>query len=94
MFYLLVFDEKAIRHVETQAACAGVQGERPLEALKGEETASELASRFGVHSSGAFERSERHKPEFDQDQVKEPHARIGELAIVNAFCHECSGLGA
>lgn len=70
-----------------------------LEALKGEETAAELASRFGVHPtmihlwkrallegvSGVFERGARKKPEIDEEQVKELHAKIGELAVANSF---------
>jgi len=62
-----------------------------LEALKGEETAAELASRFGVYptmihqwkrallegASGVFERGGRKKPEIDEEQVKELHAKIG-----------------
>lgn len=70
-----------------------------LEAVKGEETVSELASRFGVHptmihqwkrallegASGVFERGGRRKPEIDEDQVKELHAKIGELAVANDF---------
>jgi len=70
-----------------------------LEALKGEETAAELASRVGVHptmihqwkrallegASGVFERGGRKKPEVDEEQVKEPHAKIGELAVANSF---------
>ncbi|WP_111735912.1 IS3 family transposase, partial [Roseovarius amoyensis] len=70
-----------------------------LEALKGEETAAELASRFGVHptmihqwkrallegASGVFERGGRKKPEIDEEQVKELHAKIGELAVANFF---------
>lgn len=70
-----------------------------LEALKGAETVSELASRFGVHptmihqwkralldgASGVFERGGRRKPEFDEDQVKELHAKIGELSVANDF---------
>ena len=70
-----------------------------LEAVKGEETVSELASRFGVHptmihqwkrallegASGVFERGGRRKPEIDEDQVKELHAKIGELAVANSF---------
>lgn len=70
-----------------------------LEALKGEETAAELASRFGVHptmihqwkralldgASGVFERGARKKPEIDEEQVKELHAKIGELAVANSF---------
>ena len=70
-----------------------------LEALKGEETAAELASRFGVHptmihqwkrallegASGVFERGGRRTPEIDDEQVKELHAKIGELAVANSF---------
>ena len=70
-----------------------------LEALKGEETAAELASRFGVHptmihqwkrallegASEVFERGRRKKPEIDEEQVKELHAKIGELAVANSF---------
>jgi len=70
-----------------------------LEALKGEETAAELASRFGVHptmihqwkrallegASGVFERGGRKKPEIDEEQVKELHAKIGELVVANSL---------
>ncbi|MBT8156085.1 IS3 family transposase [Epibacterium ulvae] len=70
-----------------------------LEALKGEETVSELASRFGVHptmihqwkrallegASGVFERGGRTAPEVDEEQVKDLHAKIGELAVANDF---------
>jgi len=70
-----------------------------LEALKGEETAAELASRFGVHptmihqwkrallegASGVFERGSRKRSEIDEEQVKELHAKIGELAVANSF---------
>ena len=70
-----------------------------LEAPKGEETAAELASRFGMHptmihqwkrallegASGVFERGGRKKPEIDEEQVKELHAKIGELAVANSF---------
>ena len=70
-----------------------------LEALKGEETATELASRFGVHptiihqwkraplegASGLFERGGRKRLEVDEEQVKELHAKIGELAVANSF---------
>jgi transposase len=61
--------------------------------------AAELASRFGVHptmihqwkrallegASGVFERGGRKKPEIDEEQVKELHAKIGELAVANSF---------
>ena len=70
-----------------------------LEALKGDETAAELAIRFGVHpttihqwkpallegASGVFERGGRKRPEIDEEQVKELHAKIGELAVANSF---------
>ncbi len=70
-----------------------------LEALKGAQTVAELASRFGVHptmidswkkallegASGVFERGGRKSPEIDEEQVKELHAKIGELAVANDF---------
>ena len=70
-----------------------------LEALKGEQTVAGLASRFGVHptmihtwkrallegASGVFERGGRNPPEIDEEQVKELHAKIGELAVANDF---------
>ena len=70
-----------------------------LEALKGEETAAELASRFGVHptmihqwkrarlesASGVFERGGRKRLEVDEEQVTEQHAKIGELAAAQLF---------
>ena len=70
-----------------------------LEAPKGEETAAELASRFGVHptmihqwkrallegADGVFERGGLKRPEIDEEQVKELHAKIGELALENDF---------
>lgn len=70
-----------------------------LEALKGEQTVADLASRFGVHptmihtwkrallegASGVFERGSRKTPEIDEEQVKELHAKFGELAVANDF---------
>ena len=70
-----------------------------LEALKGEQTVSELASRFGVHptmihtwkkallegASGVFERGGKKAPEGDEEQMRELHAKIGELAVANDF---------
>jgi transposase-like protein len=70
-----------------------------LEALKGEQTVAELASRFGVHptmihswkraplegASGVFELVGKKAPEIDEEQVKELHAKIGELAVANDF---------
>ncbi len=70
-----------------------------LEALKGEETVAMLASRFGVHptmihqwkrallegASSVFERGVHQSPAIDEAQVKELHAKIGELAVANDF---------
>ena len=71
-----------------------------LEALKGEQTVAELASRFGVHptmihgwkrallegASGVFERGGgRRAAEVSEEQMKELHAKIGELAVANDF---------
>ena len=70
-----------------------------LEALKGEQTVAELASRFGVHptmihswkrallegASGVFERGGKKAPVIDEEQMKELHAKIGELAVANDF---------
>ena len=70
-----------------------------LEALKGEETVCKLASRFGVHptmihqwrralfegASGVFDRGSRKTSEVDEEQVKYPHTKIGELAVANNF---------
>ena len=70
-----------------------------LEALKGEATVSELASRFGVHptmihqwkrslldgASGVFDRGGKRTPEIDAEQIKDLHAKIGELAVANDF---------
>lgn len=68
-----------------------------LETLKGEETVSELASRFGVHptlihqwkhallegASGVFERGGKRAPEIGAEQIKDLHAKIGELTVSN-----------
>ncbi len=70
-----------------------------LEALKGERTVTELVSQFGVHptmihswkrsllegASGVFERGGKKAPEGDEEQLKELHAKIGELAVANDF---------
>ncbi|OBY25982.1 transposase [Leisingera sp. JC1] len=81
-----------VRRVRAKAKVA-------LEALKGERTVAELASQFGVHptmihswkrallegASGVFERGGKKTPEIDEEQVKELHAKIGELAVANDF---------
>ena len=36
-------------------------------------------------ASGVFERGGRKKPEIDDEQVKDLHAKIGELAVANDF---------
>ena len=70
-----------------------------LEAVKGERTVAELASRYGVHptminqwkkaliegASEVFERGRRKEPAVDDATVKELHAKIGELAVANDF---------
>ena len=68
-----------------------------LGALKGEQTVVGPARRSGVHptmihsrkrallegASGVFERGGGKASEFDEEQVKEAHAKIGELAVAN-----------
>ena len=72
-----------------------------LEALKGERDGGRVGEpvRGASHddpsagsepcwkgASGVFERGGRKKtPEIDQEQVKELHAKIGELAVANSF---------
>jgi len=70
-----------------------------LKAVKGEATVSELASRFGVHPTmihqwkralldgapGVFDRGGKRTPEIDAEQIKDLHAKIGELAVANDF---------
>ena len=69
-----------------------------LESLKGEKTAAELATAYGVHPTmihqwkkalleGAteiFERGPKKSAE-DEEAVRELHAKIGELAVANDF---------
>jgi len=55
---------------------------------------SELKSAIGPRTkasallegeSGVFERGGRRNPKIDEEQVKELHAKIGELAVANSF---------
>ncbi len=72
-----------------------------LEAVKGEQTVADLASRFGVHptmihqwkkalldgASDIFQRG-RTEPTVDAAQVKELHAKIGELTVERDFLEQ------
>ena len=76
-----------------------------LEVLKGESTVHELASRFGIHPnmvtqwkrqavSGLVEvftgKSERREA-FSETQVKELHAKIGQLTVERDFLSKAFG---
>ena len=70
-----------------------------LEAIKGEQTVSELASRYGVHPTqihqwkhalldGApevFSRGKPSAPATDPDKIRDLHAKIGELTVERDF---------
>mgnify|MGYP003141121951 CR=1 FL=1 len=78
-----------------------------LEALKGEETVSELASRFGVHptmihqwkrallegASGVFERGSRKAPETMKSRSKACMPRLGSWPSPTIFWPESSNPG-
>ncbi len=67
----------------------------PLVQCEGDAEVSELASRIGVHPTmitqwkpalrdGVFERGSRKAPVIGQDQLRDLHAKIGELAVANS----------
>lgn len=70
-----------------------------LEAIKGEKTVAELASHYKVHPTqihqwkkalldGApdlFERGRKPEAEMDPEQIKDLHAKIGELTVERDF---------
>jgi transposase len=74
-----------------------------LEALKGEQTVSELSIRFGVHptmihqwkkalhdgASDIFQRGRSSAgPETDPGRIKDLHAKIGELTVERDFLEQ------
>ncbi len=76
-----------------------------LEALKGEETLAQLASRFGIHPNliaqwkgraveGMVEifsgKAERHEGD-QESMVKELHAKIGQLTVERDFLAKAFG---
>lgn len=86
---------------------AGFKARVALEAVKGERTVSELATEYGVHPTmvhqwkkalleGApdiFERDGMKAAEADEAQVRELHAKTGELAVVNDFLSQSPSPG-
>ena len=70
-----------------------------LEAMKGEQTVGELASRFGVHptmihqwkkalvegAAEVFQRGRTTAESADAGRIKELHAKIGELTVERDF---------
>ena len=65
---------------------AGLRREESISALFAEATMIHQWKRALLEgASGVFERGGRRKPEIDEEQVKELHAKIGELAVANSF---------
>lgn len=76
-----------------------------LEALKGESTVQELASRFGVHPnmiaqwkrraiegmSETFRSKSGSNDTLSEEQVKELHAKIGQLTVERDFLAKAFG---
>ena len=70
-----------------------------LEAIKGERTAAELASQYGVHptqihpwkialldgAAEVFERGYKSAAQSDPEHIKDLHAKIGELTVERDF---------
>jgi transposase len=76
-----------------------------LEALKGEETQTELAARYGVHPNlvatwrrlaveglvGVFSGKTTHPDVAQEKQVNELHAKIGQLTVERDFLAKAFG---
>ena len=76
-----------------------------LEALKGESTVQELASRFGVHPNmigqwkrqaidgmaESFRSKSEHSDALSEELVKELHAKIGQLMVERDFLAKAFG---
>ncbi len=76
-----------------------------LEALKGESTVQELASRFGIHPNmiaqwkrqaiegmaESFRSKSERSDALSEEQVKELHAKIGQLTVERDFLAKAFG---